>query len=264
MKLGLSNYTWPWAVGREGFPPEHPLDVPELLARTSRYGVSILQIADIPALHRMNDEQLEAIARAAELSGITLEIGTRGIEQEHLFGYLDIAERLESKIVRTIAERLDDETVTRLRSVLPSYEKAGVCIALENHDEHGTHELASMLDRIGSPFLGVCLDTVNSFAALESPDAVVRTLAPYTVNLHVKDFEIVRFGNELGFSIVGRPAGEGRLDVPWITGYLKEMGRDPTVILEQWPPFTETLEKTVRLEDEWADRSIRYLKRFIE
>jgi sugar phosphate isomerase/epimerase len=144
--------------------------------------------------------------------------------------------------------------------VLPEYEKAEVSIALENHDEHRSEELAAFVERIGGGNVGVCLDTVNSFAALEAPEQVVQNLAPHTLNLHVKDYEVVRFGNELGFSIVGRPAGEGRLDVRWTIDYLKERGRSPNAIIELWTPFTETIEKTIALEEEWAVRSVRHLR----
>ncbi len=109
----------------------------------------------------------------------------------------------------------------------------------------------------------MCLDTVNSFAALEPPDVVVKTLAPYTLNLHIKDFEIERIGHELGFSIIGRPAGEGRLDIKWIVNCIKEKKRDPNAILELWTPFTENLDKTIQLENRWAEKSIGYLKSVI-
>jgi sugar phosphate isomerase/epimerase len=211
----------------------------------------------------MSDTEQKMIALLADENQITFEVGTRGIDPEHLMRYLEIAKRLKSIIVRSITQRIDDEAALWIREVLPEYEKAGVSIALENHDEHGTRELANFLDSIGSPFVGVCLDTVNSFAALESPESVVKTLAPYTLNLHVKDFEVVRFGHELGFSIVGRPAGYGRLDIVWVAGYLKERGRDPNAILELWTPFTESLEKTIQLEEEWAQKSIDYLNTVI-
>jgi len=260
MKIGLSSYTWPWAVGREGHTPEKPLDALGLLEKTKSYGVSVLQIADNPGLHLMQEDELDRISKTSSTYGITLEVGTRGIEHSHLMRYLDIARKLNSSIVRSITHRVDDGAVSNIREVLPAYEKAGVNIALENHDEHRTDELAAFLDRIGSPSVGVCLDTVNSFAALEAPDRVVRNLAPYTLNLHVKDFEVMRFGSELGFSIVGRPAGEGRLDIEWTLSYLKEKGRDPNAIIELWTPYTGTLEETIALEEEWAERSIRYLK----
>jgi sugar phosphate isomerase/epimerase len=260
MEIGLSSYTWPWAVGREGHEPENPLDALALLEKTKSYGISVLQIADVPALHLMDEEELEEIVRTAGSYGIALEVGTRGIEPAHLMRYLDIARRLHSGIVRSITHEVDDGAVARIREVLPEYEKAGVSIALENHDEHCTDELTAFLDRIGSPSVGVCLDTVNSFGALEIPERVVQNLAPYTLNLHVKDFEVVRFESELGFSIVGRPAGEGRLDVEWTVGYLKDKGRSTNIILELWTPYTETIKKTIALEEEWAKRSVQYLK----
>ncbi len=260
MEIGLSSYTWPWAVGREGHEPVNPLDTLAMLEKTKGYGVSVLQIADNPALHLMDEEELDEIVRTADSYGIALEVGTRGIEPAHLMRYLDIAQKLHSSIVRSITHEVDDGAIACIREVLPEYEKAGVSIALENHDEHRTDELAAFLDRIGSPSVGVCLDTVNSFAALETPERVVQNLAPYTLNLHVKDFEVVRFGSELGFSIVGCPAGQGRLDVEWTVGYLKDKGRSPNVILELWTPYTETIEKTIALEEEWAKISIQYLK----
>jgi sugar phosphate isomerase/epimerase len=109
----------------------------------------------------------------------------------------------------------------------------------------------------------VCLDTVNSFAALEPPEVVVRTLAPYTVNLHVKDFDVVRVGHQLGFSIEGKPAGKGRLDIPWTIEYLKSKGRDPNAILELWTPYAGTVELTIAREEEWAAESMRYLREII-
>lgn len=263
MKIGVSSYTWPWAVGRKGHEPPRPLDVMGLLERTRDYGVSVLQIADNPSLHLMQEDELNKISQTASSYGITLELGTRGIEPSHLMRYLDIAKKLNSIIVRSITYKVDDEAVSNIREVLHAYEKAGVFIAIENHDELRTDKLAAFLDRIGSPFVGVCLDTVNSFAALEAPDIVVRNLAPYTINLHVKDFEVVRFESELGFSIVGRPVGEGQLNVEWMLDYLKEKGRDPNLIIELWTPFAENLEKTIALEEMWADRSIRYLKRIM-
>jgi len=74
---------------------------------------------------------------------------------------------------------------------------------------------------------------------------------------------VVRFEHELGFSILGRPAGEGRLEVEWVIDSLKEKGRNPNAILEIWTPFTKTLEKTIQLEEEWARKSIDYLNTVI-
>ncbi|MFW6138358.1 MAG: sugar phosphate isomerase/epimerase family protein [Spirochaetota bacterium] len=266
MEIGVSNYTWTWAVGIEGCIPKNPLNSLGLLEKAKEHQVQVLQIADKPCLHSMNNAELDRIASKAREYGIKLEVGTRGIEPSRLNRYLNIAQRVGAKIVRTITHTLDTDAVSWLKEVLPDYSKAGVSIALENHDEHKTTELVRFLDKIASPYLGVCLDTVNSFAALEPPENVVKNLSPYTINVHIKDFDIVRVGHQLGFSIEGRPAGEGRLNVPWLIDYIekKNRGRDPNGILELWTPFTGTLEKTIARENEWAIRSLRYLRGLIK
>ena len=121
MKIGLSSYTWPWAVGRDGYDPKAPLDTAALLKKTRGYGISILQIADNPSLHRMSDAQQEKIALLADENQITLEVGTRGIYPEHLMRYLEIAKRLKSCIVRSITQKIDDEAALWIREVLPEY-----------------------------------------------------------------------------------------------------------------------------------------------
>jgi len=98
---------------------------------------------------------------------------------------------------------------------------------------------------------------------LEPPEAVVKTLAPYTLSLHVKDFDVERINSMLGFSIVGKPAGEGCLNLKWVIGYLKDKRNDISVILELWTPFTNTIEETIKKEEEWAEKSMKYLKTII-
>jgi sugar phosphate isomerase/epimerase len=264
MKVGVSSYTWTWAVGIKGYEPEKPMDSFDLLEKAKHNGIRVLQLADNIGLDKMTEDTLHNISRVAQNYDITIEVGTRGIKPEKLLKYLDIAKKLGSKIVRSITHRFDREAVSWIKDVLPLYEEAGISIALENHDEHSTGELASFIERIGSSFLGVCLDTVNSFAALESPEDVVKNLAPYTINLHVKDFDIVRAVHMLGFSIVGRPAGEGRLDVVRIVNHLKKYRKDFNAILELWTPYENSIEETIIKEDEWAEKSIRYLKKIFK
>jgi sugar phosphate isomerase/epimerase len=264
MQLGVSNYTWTWAVGIKGRIPAKPLDAFGLLDKAKELKVSVLQIADNPALHELSQATLEQISAKARDYGITLEVGTRGIQPEHLFNYLEIAKTLGSKFVRTITHEVDDQALAQINEVLPHYEAADVAIAFENHDEHKTERLAAFLDRLGSQYVGVCLDTVNSFAALEAPDQVIKNLAPYVLNLHIKDFDIVRVKTQLGLLVEGRAAGDGRLNIPWTIEYLKQHGKDPNAILELWMPFFETLEETIRKEDEWARRSVAYLKTIIK
>jgi sugar phosphate isomerase/epimerase len=140
--------------------------------------------------------------------------------------------------------------------------RAGVMIALENHDRLKCAALARIAATLPGE-VGICLDTVNSFGALEGPEVVVETLGPYTVNLHLKDFAVVRYPSMFGFRVEGRPAGQGMLDIPWLLAKLKSFGRDCNAIVELWPLDCATAAESIRLEAEWAAASVRALRRWI-
>jgi sugar phosphate isomerase/epimerase len=267
MRVGIGSWTFPWAIGVRRFPsPPHPLNAQGLLAKAVELGVQVVQIANNLPLHTLDVADLEGLRSTARKHAITLEVGTRGMEPSRLVQYLEIAERLESKLVRTVVHA-DDSTpdITQaeewLREVLPLFSARQIAIAIENHERHKARDLARLVERVGSPYVGICLDTVNSMGALESPAEVVRVLAPYVLNLHIKDFEMTRIESDMGFSIAGRPAGGGCLDIAWIVEELLKCGRTPNMILELWTPFCGSLAGTIALEDEWARQSIRFLRR---
>ena len=84
------------------------------------------------------------------------------------------------------------------------------------------------------------------------------------MNLHAKEFTIRRVDHQLGFAIEGCPAGQGRLDVPWLLQELHRAGRTPNVILEQWPAPESSIEATIAKEEQWAAASVTYLRTLIE
>ena len=157
----------------------------------------------------------------------------------------------------------EDEVVSLISGVSSEFESAGVRLAIENHDRFSCETLNHILERVDSEYVGICLDTVNSFGALEGPEVVVNILGSWVVNLHVKDFVINRVNHSMGFVIEGKPAGQGRLNVPWLLQELRSRDRDPNAILELWPPPEETLEATIAKEDRWAVESIKYLRQLI-
>jgi hypothetical protein len=53
------------------------------------------------------------------------------------------------------------------------------------------------------------------------------------------------------------------LDIPWLLAKLKSFGRDCNAILEQWAPQEATEAESIRLEADWADDSVRTLRRWI-
>jgi sugar phosphate isomerase/epimerase len=240
----------------------------DLLGKAASLGVSVVQVADNLPLDGLHPVALDAFeARARELH-MEVEVGTRGIGTDHLRRYLALARRFDSPVLRVVVDTADhhpgqDEIVATIRDLLPALERAGVVLAIENHDRFRARDLVQILERLDSPYAGVCLDTVNSFGALEGPDVVLQALGPWVVNLHVKDFQVSRARHMMGFTVEGRPAGQGRLDVPWLLQRLRDLGRDPNAILELWTPPERTLAETIAKEDRWASASVRYLRGLI-
>ena len=269
MKLGVSSYAYPWAVGVAGAAPAHPTTAADLVREAKRLGVHVLQLADNLPLDRLTDAELQHLTALAHESGVDLEVGTRGITPDLLQRYLSIALTIGSPLVRTVIDTAThqpdaDEIVATLRPVLRDYERAGVTLAIENHDRFKARDLVRILQRLNSPAVGVCLDTANSLGALEGTEAVLAALVPWTVNLHVKDIAILRTNRGLGFVVEGRPAGAGMLDIPALLALLAAHGRDPNAIIELWPPEQDTLEETIALERRWVERSVAYMRGLIK
>jgi sugar phosphate isomerase/epimerase len=225
-----------------------------LLERACTLGAEVVQIADNLPLGGCPPASLREAA-----AGITIELGTRGTKPDHLLRYLEYAVSLGSRLLRTIPSESDNEE--SLREVLPEFERHGVMLALENHERMSSAELVGLMQRLNSPCAGICLDTVNSLGLLEMPEYTIKTLAPYAVNIHIKDFDIVRVTHMMGFEVVGRPAGRGRIDLRSLVEQVRVHGRDPNLILEQWPPFCASLEETIASEAAWAEAGLKFLKR---
>ncbi len=265
MRLGIGSYTYPWAVGVPGYPPPDPLTALNLLELASQLGVGVVQYCDNLPLDRLAASVLAELARTALQLDISLEVGTRGVDGDLLLRYLDLALELGSPIVRTVTDSADrqpddDELVGALRRVAPTYQQAGVALAVENHGRHASTRLIEILQRVDTPAVGVCLDTTNSLGALERPEETVAALAPWSVNLHIKDFTIRRMSHLFGYEITGCPAGTGLLDIQAVLDRVRATGRDLSVIVELWTPPASTIEETIAVQERWVEESVAYLR----
>jgi sugar phosphate isomerase/epimerase len=152
-------------------------------------------------------------------------------------------------------------TITALlHSFVPELEKRKITLGIENHDRFKAKELANVMKAIDTKYVGICLDCVNSMGAGEGLEYVVDILAPYTVNLHIKDFKVERLWHNMGFTISGTPAGKGLSNIPMILEKLKPFNRCQSAVLEQWVPFDKDIEQVCKKEKEWASMGIQYLK----
>jgi sugar phosphate isomerase/epimerase len=262
-RVGLSSFTYPWAVGMPGEPAPQPLTHDDLLDRAVELGVPVVQIADNLPLDHLTRAELQRLRGRADERGLELEVGTRGIAADVVEGHLAIAVALGSPILRVVVDRgghepSPAEVVATLRPHEPAFRRAGVTLAIENHDRLPSAVLAAVVEELGTGWVGICLDTVNSLGALEGPDVVVATLGPLAVNVHVKDFAVERIGSNLGFDVRGRPVGGGRLDLDRLFAAVPP-DRPVTAVVELWTPRQADVAATVELERRWAEQSVRHL-----
>lgn len=265
MELGISTYTYGWAIGVPGNEPVAPMDEQRLLDKAVEYGLSLVQFGDNLPVHTLPEERLITLEKRLQDEELTIELGARGLTPDHLERYIDLCVRFKASILRFVIDQscyepTIDEVVALLRDATPLLYRHGITLGLENHDRLTAWEFAEIIDRVGSTSVGICLDSVNSMGAGEGLVEVVHTLAPYTVNLHLKDFGIKRLQHLMGFQIDGRPAGEGMLNIPWLIEQIEPYGRCRTAILEQWVVPGHDLSQTIAKEEQWASASIQYLK----
>ncbi|MDF9796671.1 sugar phosphate isomerase/epimerase [Catalinimonas alkaloidigena] len=265
MQLGISSYTYTWSVGVPGNLPQKRLDAFGLIDKAKQVGVPLVQIADNLSLHSLSMVQLGALARHASGSEIALEVGTRGLTEENFYVYLNIAKKLQSPILRMVVDTQDyypavEEIISIVKDFVPALKDRNITLAIENHDRFKAREFAQIIEGVGSEYVGICLDSVNSMGAGEGIETVVNILGPYTVNLHIKDFIVERVHHMMGFTIEGKPAGQGMLPIEDMVKTLSTYKRCESAILELWTPPEKELEQTMAKEENWTKESVTYLK----
>ncbi|HEY4337422.1 MAG TPA: TIM barrel protein [Puia sp.] len=263
MELGIGTYTYGWAVDAG-----QPFDEHTLIGLARSMQLSLIQVGDNLPLHRFAPERLGAFKDELGRQGIRIEIGARGLTAEHLKLYIELCGEMGSRLLRFVIDedgyRPSVEVVTAIiRSQLDGLQRNNLLLAIENHDRFKVRQLEAIIKAVDSPNVGICLDTVNSLGAGEGIDTVIEVLAPYTVNLHLKDFGIRRPPNKQGFIVEGRIAGEGQLDISLLLEKVGSSGRCNTGVLEQWVPFEEDAAQTIARERDWAERGIGNLKKII-
>lgn len=101
----------------------------------------------------------------------------------------------------------------------PVLKKHGLHLAVENHKDQTAPEFVEMLRKIGSEWVGVCVDTGNNLALLEEPMETVKALLPFAWSVHLKDMAVEP--TEEGFLLSEVPLGTGFLDLPAIIAALR-------------------------------------------
>lgn len=278
MKLGINSYTFMWSIGFRGvnpaFPdkgaqPQHPLTPLGLLQKARELGFSLVQTGPNLELGNYPEPEIQAFIQTAQTWEISLELGTRGLDYDHLVRQVELAKRMNAKLIRTLPEIKGNYLVDArliplaVSQILPVLEREGIRLGIEN-GKLPAAELRAVLDDLNSSYVGVVLDMVNSLAVPEGWKEVTQLLAPHTMCVHYKDFTIRRAWHMMGFICEGTPAGQGMVEIEWLLETLRASPYDFNVLIELWTPEQPTLEETIALEQQWAVESVAFLRKHIK
>jgi len=199
-------------------------------------------------------EKFEQTVRTAKQVGanvIRIAIGGRRYEQ------FDRAEQFKA---------FAKSAIGGLQLAEPVAARHKIHLAIENHKDWRVPDMLGMLEQISSEYVGVCVDTGNSFALLEDPMDVVEAYAPRAFAVHLKDMAVAEC--EDGFLLADVPLGEGLLDLPRMVQILRKARPEIKLSLEM--ATRDPLKVPCMTEKYWATfeavpgselaRTLRYVR----
>ena len=251
--LGITSYTYRWAVSGGH------LDARGLIERVAGNGLGLLQFLDNLPIENLSDDDLRALGEHARNRGVALMVGMSGLDPTLLRRQIEVARIVGAGQLRATVVGGVAAAEATIRDVLPALREDGITLALENHSDATSDDLAGLVRRIGDPRGAVCLDFLNSIALLEGPGETVGKLAPFAASVHLKDGVVGKAGT--GWRIVGTALGDGQVDLPKLLDVVWATGGRPPLLFEMWQDRLADEAATLAAEDEWVARSVACLKR---
>lgn len=187
-----------------------------------------------------SDEHLREVAEQLRVRGLSVELDTDTVEPDRLGRAIDIARRLDARVLRTFTQHpygpnIVRDTLRDLRVVVPVAARAGVVVAVENHEEFTSAELAHLAATIDHPSIRLLFDYGNSIAVLESPEEALRVMHPWVVAAHLKDTVMIAAEHAPdGEATMGVPLGRGSIDLLGLTRSLVHGGLRRICLQNVW------------------------------
>jgi 3-oxoisoapionate decarboxylase len=243
--LGLNPYGLTYHLGLQGAggPRANPrgTGLEGFIAIATELGAKALEIFD-PWLSALGDGELRALRDRLAKLGMTPVVSS-GLMMGPFESALRSARILDAKIIRfgltTVLcgdrHALGDqweELIATVRAALadrgPRADDDGRTLAIENHQDFGSDELAAFCEETRG--VGVCLDTGNAFPVAEAPLDFTRRVAPYVRHVHLKGYRAQP--TDEGFRLVRCAIGDGAVPLAAMLDLLAEHHPKMTAALE--------------------------------
>jgi 3-oxoisoapionate decarboxylase len=290
MKLGLHTYTLHlWGLGQNwgivADPRPKEINLLQLMDKAVEWGLDGLHITGCD-LETKDDRRLEEVKEAAASRNLYLEYNCSRNEEfdprlsDGVRDGIRIAQKLGAdlaklsldirrpgplygscfhpEVMRQLCD-CHDEVV----AVLPFLERNGIRLALENHTETFADEILWLIDKIGHPLVGACVDTVNSMGVLENPETAVRKLAPVAFANHFCDHKLDR--DQFGIRFHGVALGDGDIDCLKVYNTIRELSPTDRITFEiEWDMGEDSLAVAREKEMDACIRSIKYAREVLK
>ena len=232
MRIGLSVHGTTFGMGIDLLSGRPVISPRELMDKAINAG---LEGVELPAF-LMEVEDATSVARYAYERGLFITLETEGYDPNKLASAIDLGAQLGAGTIRTMVggaklggdrrpvagrwQSFLQAVLAGLRAATAIAERAGVNLAVENHQDLASEELLWLSKSIGSQRFGITLDTGSTLATAEEPVDFARRVAPYVQNVHLKDYQVYMC-NE-GYRLVRCPLGQGVVDFPALFHLLSE------------------------------------------
>ncbi len=190
-------------------------------------------------LSGMSLDHQQAVGRRLSELALTCDLETSGTDLPHLQTMIAVCQRLGVGQLRTYmrhggtVEETIARTIADLRVAGPHFERAGIPLLLENHEDFTGAEMAAILSAVDHPFVGALFDYGNSMMVGEEPLTALAAMLPYIRSVHLKD-HACRGASGAERRILGVPLGSGVLPIAETTRRLVAAGLDRIILSSVW------------------------------
>ncbi|WP_298408192.1 sugar phosphate isomerase/epimerase [uncultured Chloroflexus sp.] len=264
MLIGLSVLSFSYRCGLigRGTPRavSHPLDVEDIVTLATRAGLQSIEFP-LSLLPDLSPDRLHALRERLNLCGLTPVADSEIANVDLLRTHIPAATMVGARVLRVLISPVLEgyrrpftdnwpaylaDVTERLRAVIELAAEHNIVLAVENHQDATSADLAAICAAIDSPYIGVCFDAVNTLVVGETPYAAVERLGPLIRNVHLADYET--YPTTQGWRLVRCALGEGDLDIRRLLGQIEKHAPDVACQIE----LVSHSARHVRiLDDDW-------------